>query len=461
MTIKIRVVTALAIILTVLLALGANTLLGLQSIDREASSVELSARQVNALDDLDDQIRASFGKATRYTLTERAIDLDLLKVALDELRTASASLDEKLLDGAQAKRFRTETADFLSSVETIVAEVQQRQNIGTQIDAILTETRVTASAIAARTGASQDLSQAALTLLDGLGASGISAYRYRFSRDPADIQAAKRWLGIARTGLASLMTSQQSDRRVARFVAALATALDRYDAHLGAFEAATIAFAQSTPAWKAAANTLLDEGREGRLASSQAQGSSVARMQRAISGVRLFDLCATLAAIAVSALLARSLVHNVAYPLVAITETMRRLAAGHLDTAIPFCGRSDEIGEMAGAVGIFRDGLLRVRTLNAEKDDERHAKQQHLLAKEELNRSFEQDGGTDTASLSQAASDMMAAAKALLDIAAQTSSRSVVVAAAAKEASENVRLVAGSTEQVCEHLVHACEAIRR
>ena len=54
-------------------------------------------------------------------------------------------------------------------------------------------------------------------------------------------------------------------------------------------------------------------------------------------------------------------------PIQNVTDTMKRLAGGDLDTEVPYAGRKDEIGEMAGAVAVFRQNAITVRDLNAQE----------------------------------------------------------------------------------------------
>jgi methyl-accepting chemotaxis protein len=54
-------------------------------------------------------------------------------------------------------------------------------------------------------------------------------------------------------------------------------------------------------------------------------------------------------------------------PIQNVTETMKRLAGGDLDTEVPYAGRKDEIGDMAAAVAIFRQNAITVRDLNAQE----------------------------------------------------------------------------------------------
>ena len=56
------------------------------------------------------------------------------------------------------------------------------------------------------------MSSLAARLLGATEASGVSAFRYRSSRDPADIEAAKRWLDIAKSAFPKLAVASQEQR---------------------------------------------------------------------------------------------------------------------------------------------------------------------------------------------------------------------------------------------------------
>ncbi len=64
-------------------------------------------------------------------------------------------------------------------------------------------------------------------------------------------------------------------------------------------------------------------------------------------------------------------VTGVANPIQRITRSMRGLADGDTDKQIPYAGRSDEIGEMAGAVEIFRQAAITNKRLEAEAEQNR------------------------------------------------------------------------------------------
>ncbi|WP_416798391.1 methyl-accepting chemotaxis protein [Ciceribacter azotifigens] len=64
-------------------------------------------------------------------------------------------------------------------------------------------------------------------------------------------------------------------------------------------------------------------------------------------------------------------VAGVANPIQRITRSMRGLANGDTDAQIPYAGRSDEIGQMAGAVEIFRQAAITNKRLEAEAEENR------------------------------------------------------------------------------------------
>jgi signal transduction histidine kinase/DNA-binding response OmpR family regulator len=75
----------------------------------------------------------------------------------------------------------------------------------------------------------------------------------------------------------------------------------------------------------------------------------------------------TLASVALGALAAWFIGFGVSRPIRKMSDTMRELAAGNLDVEIPMSGRRDEIGEMAAAVGIFKQSMIEIHRLSEEQ----------------------------------------------------------------------------------------------
>jgi len=78
-----------------------------------------------------------------------------------------------------------------------------------------------------------------------------------------------------------------------------------------------------------------------------------------------------LVAAAIAALIGAFLTRTVARPVVGMAHVMTGLARGDNAVAVPGVGRRDEIGEMAGAVQVFKDGALERVRLEQEAVEQR------------------------------------------------------------------------------------------
>jgi len=164
----------------------------------------------------------------------------------------------------------------------------------------------------------------------------------------------------------------------------------------------------------------------------------------------------TLAAAAVAALVATviavgswlALGRSIGLPVAGLTTVMGRLTEGHLDEAVPGTERGDELGRMAKAVEVFRDGIAENRRLTEEQQ---RAAAEKLKRAEEvagLIGRFQTDSGEMLAKLTEQAARMRDTAGQMSAIAEETERQSTSVATAATEAGANVQNVAAATEEL-------------
>jgi methyl-accepting chemotaxis protein len=140
---------------------------------------------------------------------------------------------------------------------------------------------------------------------------------------------------------------------------------------------------------------------------------------------------------------------GIAKPVRAITAAMTRMAANDLRTEVPGVGRDDEIGAMADAVRVFRDGLVRAATLEAEAAQARTALDaQRKAAMVEMADGFQAAVGGVVRAVSSAASELESTAARMSFAAAETADQSTTVAAAAEQAATNVSTVAAAAEEL-------------
>jgi len=156
-----------------------------------------------------------------------------------------------------------------------------------------------------------------------------------------------------------------------------------------------------------------------------------------------------------------------AKPLSGMAATMNDLANGNLDVEIPARDRTDEIGDMAQAVQIFKDSAIRTKELevknkeqeaaqearNREQEAEQEATAQRAeKEKKELMRKmaddFEASVGGVVRAVSSAATQMNTSAQSMSSISEETSSQASTVTSAAEQASANVATVASATEEL-------------
>ncbi len=214
MTIKTRIGGAFAIVLVLLLALGANALWAISGVNREAAEVDFEIARMNVLIEVTVQIRATVVRAAIYSMSETAADAEQLRTAVATLTATSQELDASVAEAwaGGLQQFHREAAAYLGQVASISAIVEARQKNASKAGEDLTDLEVLTAAIAERALPFPEAATTAVRLLAAMEASGVSTFRYRSSRNPADIATAKRWLSLAKEAFVLLQASPPTDR---------------------------------------------------------------------------------------------------------------------------------------------------------------------------------------------------------------------------------------------------------
>jgi len=163
---------------------------------------------------------------------------------------------------------------------------------------------------------------------------------------------------------------------------------------------------------------------------------------------RYLTIGAVLLALAMCAVIAIYVSRSVSKPLAAMTAAMRRLAEGNLDVAIAATDRSDEVGQMAGAVQVFKQNAIDARRLGDEQAAEQARKQQRQAAIERYIAAFETAVRGSLEVLASAASEMRATSESMSTIAEETTAEAKTATSAGEHASLNVQAVATATEEL-------------
>jgi methyl-accepting chemotaxis protein len=140
---------------------------------------------------------------------------------------------------------------------------------------------------------------------------------------------------------------------------------------------------------------------------------------------------------------------NLTRPIERMKLSILDIASGNTEAEIFGEDRHDEIGEIAGAVGIFKQNILeadRLRTAQAES--EKRAAAQRKADMMRLADQFQESVGRVVDTVSSASSQLEAAASQLTMNAASTQELSGTVASASEQTSANVQGVAAASEQL-------------
>jgi methyl-accepting chemotaxis protein len=132
-----------------------------------------------------------------------------------------------------------------------------------------------------------------------------------------------------------------------------------------------------------------------------------------------------------------------------LKAAMGRLSQGEHDADIPGTERRDEIGVMAGAVLVFKDGLRRADRLAAEQLQDRAraetAKREAMIAMAER---IESESGNAVAIISHRTAAMAETANSMSNSAKRTGESAQSAATAAAQALANAQTVASAAEQL-------------
>ena len=140
---------------------------------------------------------------------------------------------------------------------------------------------------------------------------------------------------------------------------------------------------------------------------------------------------------------------SISNALSAMVGVMIRLSGGDSTIAVPSLGREDEVGEMAGAVQVFKTNMIDTERLRAEQSDvEQRQLQQRKAEMHKLAAAFEGAVSEIVENVSSAATELEASAGTLTATAERAQQLATAVAAASEGASTNVQAVASASEEM-------------
>ncbi|WP_068314022.1 methyl-accepting chemotaxis protein [Polycladidibacter hongkongensis] len=137
-----------------------------------------------------------------------------------------------------------------------------------------------------------------------------------------------------------------------------------------------------------------------------------------------------------------------ATPLAALNRSIGDIADGDLERGIPAIKRRDEIGDIARAVDLFKQGLQDERELRKERAREQEERNQRAELMEELNAEFDQKVRGILQEVTEAGDTLNTTAKSMARMSEQTNSEAQTVSSASEQSLMNLQAVAGATEEL-------------
>jgi len=174
-------------------------------------------------------------------------------------------------------------------------------------------------------------------------------------------------------------------------------------------------------------------------ATEAATRESVERWMLIAFGLALLMVCG----------LSLTIGRSISGALTSMVSAMTKLAGRDFNAAIPGLGRKDEIGEMAGAVEVFKNNMIETERLRAEQlNTEQRQAEQRKTDMRRLADAFEGAVGEIVDTVSSAATELEASADTLTKAAERSQHIATTVAAVSGEASENVQSVSAASEEL-------------
>jgi methyl-accepting chemotaxis protein len=144
-----------------------------------------------------------------------------------------------------------------------------------------------------------------------------------------------------------------------------------------------------------------------------------------------------------------------------ITAAMTRLAEGERDTEVPGRGRSDEIGEMAEALEVFKTNARKQLELAEQQKADAEAEAEEAARVRAATEAFRAEVAEKLQTLGAASTELESTAGELSAAAKQTSQQTETVASASDQASANTQTVAASTEELSTSIAEVTSQIEK
>lgn len=186
------------------------------------------------------------------------------------------------------------------------------------------------------------------------------------------------------------------------------------------------------------------------------------RLDRLISNGSLALMAVGVASLVIAAALAFLVIdRGLVKPLLQLVGVTRSLADGNVDVEIVGTNRRDEIGELAGAMTVFRQNAAERERLEAVAREEQAEQSARQARVEDLTSGFRAEIETVLETVSSNMEQMQSTAQVMNRISGETTEQASNAESGSRAASENVGSVAAASEQLASSIAEIGEQVSR
>ncbi|MBO6541905.1 MAG: nitrate- and nitrite sensing domain-containing protein [Alphaproteobacteria bacterium] len=191
-----------------------------------------------------------------------------------------------------------------------------------------------------------------------------------------------------------------------------------------------------------------------KVVEDHVSGNLIAAADNALSSAwttLLVTIFSTLASLAIAGAACWFVGRSITVPLARLQSAMGEVANGAFDIDIAGAQRSDEVGDMARAVEVFRD---QGRETNRLRDEQQRAEERAAKEKreslEKMANDLESSIGQMIDTLSKSSGELEQTARTMLELASSTMDEAASVSMASSNATQNVETVAAAASQLSQ-----------
>jgi len=193
----------------------------------------------------------------------------------------------------------------------------------------------------------------------------------------------------------------------------------------------------------------------------RARAETLAEGTRSMEAQRRAFVILAVVAVVVGTVMALLLSLRIVGPIQILTQSMGRLAERDYSFEIPSREQKDEVGQMARAVEVFRDGMIRADRAAAEAEASRQRREDRVRAIEALTGTFDREVGSALGVVEGAVGELQGTARHMADTATQTSQQAEIVAQATTQASGSVQTVASAAEELSASIAEIARQVEQ